>query len=314
MFAILLHFGVTLVVSAHILLRRHRLPETRVAWLLIVLGLPYLGALAYLLLGQTSIGKARIRAMQRVMAALPRPECAAPKADVALPGQARGLLQVGQSISGYGPVGGNRMQLMADSDSAIDAMVADIDAATDHVHLVFYIWLDDGNGRKMAEAVMRAARRGVACRVMVDDIGSRKFTRTELWRQMAAAGAQTRTALPVGNPLLRMLNGRIDLRNHRKVLVIDDSVTYCGSQNCADPAFLPKARFGPWVDVVMRLTGPVVRQNQHLFACDWMGNGGDDVTGSCGDRNRRPGRGLSPRWSRPGPLTATRRCPRCSPA
>ena len=89
---------------------------------------------------------------------------------------------------------------------------------------------------------MRAAKRGVACRVMIDDIGSRKFTRTELWRQMAAAGAQTRTALPVGNPLLRMLNGRIDLRNHRKVLVIDDSVTYCGSQNCADPAFLPKAR------------------------------------------------------------------------
>ena len=292
MFAILLHFGVTLVVSAHILLRRHRLPETRVAWLLIVLGLPYLGALAYLLLGQTSIGKARIRAMQRVMAALPRPECAAPKADVALPGQARGLLQVGQSISGYGPVGGNRMQLMADSDSAIDAMVADIDAATDHVHLVFYIWLDDGNGRKMAEAVMRAARRGVACRVMVDDIGSRKFTRTELWRQMAAAGAQTRTALPVGNPLLRMLNGRIDLRNHRKVLVIDDSVTYCGSQNCADPAFLPKARFGPWVDVVMRLTGPVVRQNQHLFACDWMGNGGDDVTGILRRSQPAPGAGF----------------------
>jgi cardiolipin synthase len=263
MIAILLHIAFALLVSAHILLRRHRQPETRAAWLLIVVTLPYLGALAYLLLGQTSIGRWRIRTMQRTFADLPRPEAAAlPEGQLSK--AARAMLRVGQSISGYAPTGGNAMQLMAGSDAAITGMVA----------------------------VMRAAARGVACRVMVDDIGSRQFTKTKLWRQMAEAGAQTRIALPVGNPLLRMLNGRIDLRNHRKVLVIDDSVTYCGSQNCADPAFLPKARFGPWVDVVMRLTGPVVRQNQHLFACDWMGNGGDDVTGILRRSQPAPGAGF----------------------
>lgn len=278
MIAILLHIAFALLVSAHILLRRHRQPETRAAWLLIVVTLPYLGALAYLLLGQTSIGRWRIRTMQRTFADLPRPEAAALPDDGRLSTTARAMLRVGQSISGYAPTGGNAMQLMAGSDAAITGMVADIDGAVDHVHLVFYIWLDDGNGTRMAEAVMRAAARGVACRVMVDDIGSRQFTKTKLWRQMAEAGAQTRIALPVGNPLLRMLNGRIDLRNHRKILVIDNRVTYCGSQNCADPAFLPKARFAPWVDTMMRFTGPVVRQNQHLFASDWMGNGGDDIT------------------------------------
>lgn len=277
MIAILLHIAFVAMVSAHILLRRHRQPETRAAWLLIVLGLPYVGALAYLLLGQTSIGKSRIKAMQQIFADLPRVEVAALPGD-ALSEKARTMLRVGESISGYAPVGGNAMQLMAGSDATIASMIADIDAATDHVHLVFYIWLDDGNGTRMAEAVMRAARRGVACRVMIDDIGSRSFKKTELWRRMAEAGAQTRTALPVGNPLIRMLNGRIDLRNHRKILVIDNAITYCGSQNCADPAFLPKAKFGPWVDTVMRFTGPVVRQNQHLFASDWMGNGGDDIT------------------------------------
>ena len=277
MIAILLHITFVVLVSSHILLRRHRQPETRAAWLLIVVGLPYVGALAYLLLGQTSIGKSRIKAMQKVFAGLPRAD-AAPVPDDALSEKARTMLRVGQSISGYGPVGGNAVQLMAGSDATIASMVADIDAATDHVHLVFYIWLDDGNGTRMAEAVMRAAQRGVICRVMIDDIGSRKFKKTELWRRMAEAGAQTRTALPVGNPFLRMLNGRIDLRNHRKILVIDNAITYCGSQNCADPAFLPKAKFAPWVDTVMRFTGPVVRQNQHLFASDWMGNGGDDIT------------------------------------
>jgi cardiolipin synthase len=95
---------------------------------------------------------------------------------------------------------------------------------------------------------------------------------------MGAAGVRTRSALRVGNPLLRIFNGRIDLRNHRKIVVIDNAVTFCGSQNCADPAFLPKARYGPWVDAVMRFTGPVVRENQHLFASDWMSNGGDDIS------------------------------------
>jgi cardiolipin synthase len=64
--------------------------------------------------------------------------------------------------------------------------------------------------------------------------------------------------------------GRIDLRNHRKIVVIDDRVTYCGSQNCADPEFLVKSKYAPWVDAVMRFEGPVARQNQFLFASDWM--------------------------------------------
>ena len=63
---------------------------------------------------------------------------------------------------------------------------------------------------------------------------------------------------------------RIDLRNHRKILVIDGRITYCGSQNCADPEFLVKAKYAPWVDAVMRFEGPIARQNLQLFASDWM--------------------------------------------
>jgi len=277
----LLHLALAGVCMVHVLLRRHRQPESRAAWLILVLTLPYLGALAYLLLGQTSIGRQRVARAQAVVHALPRPEQAPgwPAADHAVQArdQAASLFDVGRSITGYKPVGGNSAQLMADSDAAIDAMVRDIDAATDHVHLLFYIWLHDHNGSKMAQALMRAAQRGVACRALVDDLGSRDLVRSPLWPAMAAAGVQTRRALVVGNPLLRMVNGRIDLRNHRKILVIDNRITYCGSQNCADPAFLPKARFAPWVDVQMRFEGPVARQNQHLFASDWMSNGGDDL-------------------------------------
>ncbi|MEM9659646.1 MAG: phospholipase D-like domain-containing protein, partial [Planctomycetota bacterium] len=115
-----------------------------------------------------------------------------------------------------------------------------------------------------------AAGRGVACRAMVDGLGSRLMLRSEQWQAMRSAGVHVAEALPIGNPLLRALRGRIDLRNHRKLVVIDGKITYCGSQNCADPEFRIKAKFAPWVDAMMRFEGPIVRQNQHLFATDWM--------------------------------------------
>ena len=73
---------------------------------------------------------------------------------------------------------------------------------------------------------------------------------------MRQAGVRVANGLPIGNPLLRLFVGRIDLRNHRKIVVIDDKITYCGSQNCADPEFLIKAKYAPWVDAVMRFEGP----------------------------------------------------------
>ena len=93
---------------------------------------------------------------------------------------------------------------------------------------------------------------------------------------MADAGVQlaARAAdrlLPLGP-----LRGRIDMRNHRKIVVIDNRITYCGSQNCADPEFRIKAKYAPWVDAMMRFEGPIVRQNQQLFAGDWMAHVDED--------------------------------------
>ncbi|WP_270935222.1 cardiolipin synthase [Falsiroseomonas oryzae] len=265
---------------ARVLLRPHRDPASRIAWIVVILGLPVLGMVGYVLLGETNIGRSRLGRLREVLAALPDP-ARAPGYDAALagdiPARHRALFAVGQSISGYAPVGGNRVALLPDSNATIAALVADIDAATDHVHLLFYIWLPDGNGTRVAEALCRAARRGVACRAMVDDLGSRLLTRSPLWARMQADGVRLARALPVGNPVLRAAIGRIDLRNHRKIMVIDNRIAYCGSQNCADPEFRIKAKYAPWVDAVMRAEGPVARQCQHLFASDWMTYAGEDI-------------------------------------
>lgn len=279
---ILLHVLIVTICTLHILLRRNRLPESRLAWLVMVLVVPYVGAVAYLLLGNTNIGRKRAARLKRAFQTLARPEKApgwdAPENRAVLTEEAAPLFRVGQSITGYPAVGGNQAVLMADSDATIAQMIADIDAATDTVHLMFYIWLTDHNGTRMADALMRAAKRGVTCRAAVDDLGSRDLVKSQLWKDMGAAGVKLARALQIGMPLIRVFTGRIDLRNHRKILVVDNRITFCGSQNCADPAFLPKAKFAPWVDAVMRFEGPVVRENQHLFATDWMEITGEDLS------------------------------------
>ncbi len=263
-----------LAVIARILLRPHRDPASRIAWVVVVGLLPGLGMLAYLLLGEVNIGRRRVKRLHAVLERMPpipsRPAGDAPDAATAIPERHWHLFQLGRSISGFDPVGGNAARLLPDSNAVIDAMVADIDAALDHVHVLFYIWLPDRNGCKVVEALKRAAARGVTCRAMADDLGSRTMIRSGHWQAMRAAGVRVAAGLPIGNPLLRPFAGRIDLRNHRKIVVIDDRITYCGSQNCADPEFLVKAKYAPWVDAVMRFEGPIARQNQFLFAADWM--------------------------------------------
>jgi cardiolipin synthase len=278
--ALLVLIQIALIVR--VLLRPHREPASRIAWIVVIIAIPVLGILAYILLGETNIGRRRVARMREVISRLPdvadAPGADATNLQVDVPQRYAHLFQVGQSVNGFAPVGGNRAHLMQDSDATIASMVADIDAAKDHVHLMFYIWLPDNNGRKVVEALKRTAARGVTCRAMADSLGSHIMIDSEHWQAMREAGVRLACTLPIGNPLLRPLKGRIDLRNHRKIVVIDNYITYCGSQNCADPEFLVKAKYAPWVDAMMRFEGPIARQNQYLFAGDWMAEVDEDIS------------------------------------
>lgn len=284
----LLLFLVHAAVIARVILRPHREPASRIAWIVLIITLPVVGMVAYLLLGETNIGRRRVRRMREVLRGMPdvakAPGTDAPAFQPRIPEAYIHLFRVGRSVNGFEPVGGNRARLLPNSNASIESMVADIDAAKDHVHLIFYIWLPDNNGIKVVEALKRAAARKVTCRVMADGLGSRILIDSAHWKAMRDAGVHVAVALPIGNPLLRPLQGRIDLRNHRKIVVIDDRITYCGSQNCADPEFLIKAKYAPWVDALMRFEGPIARQNQYLFAGDWMAHVHEDIR----DLLRRP--------------------------
>lgn len=276
-----IHLLLQVATILRVMLRPQREPAARMAWVVVILLAPIFGIVAYFLFGEIDVGRARRERLTAAIAGLPRlphlEPAEAGNLGAIIPVRHLHLFRVGTSISGFEPLGGNSAQLMADSDAAIDAMVADIDAARETVHLVFYIWLTDRNGLKVVEALKRAAGRGVTVRAMADDLGSRALIRSHHWPDMEAAGVRLARALPIDNLLLQLLWQRIDLRNHRKIVVVDNWITYCGSQNAADAAFSPKPRFAPWVDVMVRFEGPVARQNQLLFAGDWLGHVEDDL-------------------------------------
>jgi cardiolipin synthase len=274
--AALITIAVELAVLARAILRPHREPAARLAWVILIIIAPLVGALAYLLLGETRIRRRRIGS--EVDARLPRPAGDEAARNRLQSSEHRAPFALAATVNNIGPTGGNVAELAADSNAAIDAMVCDIDAATATVHLITYIWLEDRNGLKMKEALVRAARRGIAVRVLADALGSRLFIRSSHWRALNDSGVQARVALPVGNPLWTIIRGRIDLRNHRKLLVIDNHIAWCGSQNLADPEFRLKPRFAPWVDVMTRWRGPVAAHCQFLFVSDWIGEGGEDIS------------------------------------
>lgn len=280
---VIVHFVLQGALIVQAILRPHRDPSSRIAWIVVLVTMPIIGIVAYILLGSVSIGRSRIARVERILKAMPGPTDIPGMSvkEIQPLGNSRfdHVFRVGYSINGFAPIGGNSAELMNDSYAAIDAMIRDIDAAKHHVHLNFYIWLTDNSGTKMAQAVCRAARRGVICRVMADGLGSRGIIRSELWTAMQQAGAKTAVALPIGRTPLAPLWTRVDLRNHRKILVIDNRVTYCGSQNCADPEFRVKPKYAPWVDAMVRFEGPIARQNQILFVSDWMAHVDEDLRG-----------------------------------
>lgn len=269
-----LHFLLLIAITLRILARYDLTAPARLAWFVVVLALPYIGVIIYWMFGEIHLGKHIIREHLGVINQLHEayPEVLGDpqtlQDNIAIENQA--AFRYGAAVTGFNTTIGNQAELMPSAEAARARMIEDFEAATDHIHVLYYIWLTDKTGIDTAKALARAAKRGVTCRAMVDGMGSRKMIGSALWKEMKEAGVQLSVALPFSNILKTLLFSRIDLRNHRKITVIDGKITYCGSQNCADPEFRVKPKYAPWIDIMLRFEGPVVAQNQMLFASDWI--------------------------------------------
>jgi len=266
------------VLSVRVIMRGEP-PQVTLAWLVVILVFPFAGALLYLLIGENRLGSRRVAREREIAEPYLRRMAelrAWDLASVPLPPAAMRVARTCTSLTGIPVLHGNSVELFPDPDPAFDALIADIDRAERTCHLETFIWFNGGRADDVARALVRAARRGVVCRVLADAVGSRAFLASQTAREMRAAGVQLVSSLPVG--VFRLLLVRQDLRNHRKLLVVDGQVAYLGSLNVADPrCFKLSSGCAPWVDVMARMTGPAVEAAALSFLEDWHLDTGDGL-------------------------------------
>lgn len=268
-------YALRLLIAAAVLMQRGLAPPARVAWLAVGFAFPWVGAPAYLLLGRARLGELRRRRYRKICQAIGATELrrnAAHSTPLPVPAEHAKVAVLAEHVGGNPVRAGNRLDLFGESPAFHAALERDLDAAREQAHLLFYIWLDDLAGRRIGAALARAAARGVRCRVLLDGVGSRPFLRSRACADLRAAGVQVVEALPAR--LWRLPFARLDLRNHRKIVVIDGAISYTGSQNMVAPDFKPGLRYS---ELMIRATGPVALQLQALFAADWFVESGDYV-------------------------------------
>ncbi len=256
---------------------RKRAPSSAIAWLLLVFLLPGLGILLFFLIGSPKLSKSR-RAVQKetdklIVSGLQHlPSEKNIFSDNAVRYQP--IADLAQALGKLPPMSGNTAEIFPEYNKAVDEIVKQVSLAKEFVNIEYFILAYDKTTKPLFDAMEAAVARGVPVRVMFDAMGfraypNRKFMRKELTRM----GVEWHLMLPIR---LGKKYNRPDLRNHRKIVVIDDAVAYLGSQNMIDRTYHRKDEIY-YDELVVKLTGPIVRQANTLFASDWLAETGETL-------------------------------------
>ncbi|MBC9131180.1 cardiolipin synthase [Frischella sp. Ac48] len=263
----LLIVGVTL----RILVKRR--PTTFVvAWLLIIYIIPFVGIVLYFLLGEAHIGQQRAKRAQKMRPIINQfihklidfPFIFTDQvSDVAKP-----LFQLCKHQTGLNGINGNHIELINTPDAIFDYLINDINQAKSKIEMVFYIWNIGGRADEVQHALISAVNRGVKCQIMLDSAGSRHFFKSQQSKLMRDAGIEIVECLKVN--LFRFIFRRLDLRQHRKMVIIDNHIAYTGSMNIVDPRYFKQNKnVGEWVDIMIRMNGPITTLMGAIYASDW---------------------------------------------
>ena len=254
----------------------NRKPGEATAWLLLIFLAPILGAILFLLLGSPKLSKWRREQQQHMNERIKEfaedagqiPELS-PIVDPPLPARFEPHVNLIAQLTGMPAMAGNTVELLPDYVGAVDRIVRDIDAAKRYVHLEYFMFADDQIGSRVLDALVRARERGVVCRVLIDHL-SNLLLRGPVLKKLGAAGIPVHEMLPA-KPFDNQWN-RIDLRNHRKIVVVDGAVGFTGSQNLIEDTYHKRSNIRKgihYIELVVRVTGPVVREFNAAFITDW---------------------------------------------
>lgn len=270
--ALLLSYLATWAIIPHLLLLKKR-PTATLAWLWAIVFIPFFGAIAYLLVGTDRLKRRRLRRRKMLAVGGARegsPKMAADPAAVALvaalPERARQFLRLLSRVNEI-PIGAaSGLRVLRDAAEYYPALAERIRTAKHHIHFEVYIWQADKTGRRFLKLLTEAAQRGVTVRLLIDEVGSGGFSEEALAEFRVAGGKFSwfQSLDPRRNRFF------LNLRNHRKLQIIDGAVAFVGGMNIGrehedlDPAV------GAWRDVQVEAEGPIVAELQAAFADDWF--------------------------------------------
>lgn len=266
-----------MILSVWIMLEK-RAPLATVSWILALAAFPGLGFVIYFLLGPRRLRRRRRlrgEARRRVIASLPRvllDRSGAVRERV--PTRSRQVMTLALNNADSPLHGGNRVRLLRNGNECYAAMEAAIAAARHHVHLEYYIFAPDRVGTHFLNLLARRASEGVQVRVLVDAVGSFAL-RGRALQPLLKAGGRVVSFNPATLARLRM-----NLRNHRKIVVCDGSVGFTGGLNIANEYAGLDPDLGPIRDTHLEIRGPAVHALQMVFLEDWNFATGGSVTGT----------------------------------
>lgn len=259
-----------------VLLNKKPSPSSTVAWLMLIIAVPIVGGSLYLLFGIDRV-QPRVRrrraVTERFTSALPQLAGHHVHAHDQLNETQRQLMRLAQKLGGTKATVGNRVELFQNTHAAMNSIVEAIRSAEHSIHLEYYIWQPDRIGTKLRDLLVEKALAGVKVRFLYDALGSLKLTRTFL-QPMRDAGVEIASFVP-GQTFRERWS--INLRSHRKIVLVDGVIGYTGGMNIGDEYLGRDPHFGFWRDCHLRLDGPTVLQLQEVFAVDWLYATGQDL-------------------------------------
>ena len=272
--ALLLVIHAILVILAAIVISANRKPSSAIAWILAIVIVPLLGLIVFWLIGLSKLPARRRNDQARITGlVLERMQPDTTIEDrTTWPSWLRSVVTLNATLGALPMVADNRVELLDDYQQSFEAMIEAIDAATHYVNVEFYILVRDEATTPFFDALARATARGVTVRVLSDHLSGFLYPgRKETQQFLSSIGAEWHGMLP-----LRPLRGqwqRPDLRNHRKLVVVDGRIGFTGSQNLIDATYnKPKniKRGLRWHELMITLEGPVVRELDAVFVTDWF--------------------------------------------
>jgi cardiolipin synthase len=274
-------FWVVALALVPLVLVRRKEPSSTAAWILILVFLPPVGTMLFLLFGRDRVRWPARR--KRELDALVRAQLAETRAesdDADRPSQAPppasqlelALFRVSAELTHRRATRGNKVDVLTEGDATYDALGTAIDGARHHVHAQYYLIRDDATGRWFRDRLVAAAQRGVAVRLLLDGFGC--FALGAGWRRpLRRAGVKVGEFLPMRSVLLQPVN----LRNHRKIVVVDGELAFTGGFNVGDEYRGQMPGVGAWRDVHLRIEGPAAGELQRVFFQDWAFATGEGI-------------------------------------